>query len=111
MLQAERALADGAVEDDRRWFRVWIMSFSGWAPEDWAEVPPLAEAIEPVDEGLFSSAEAAAYLEGFNKTSLRLRERRWAVAIPVQLRLEGDLLPGQKLVEGHTPCGAIAAGA
>lgn len=94
-----------------RWFRVWIMGFDDWRPENWTDVPPWAEAIEPVDEGVFSAAQAAAYLEGFNSASLRLRDSRWAVAIPVELRIDGDLRPGERLVEGITPRGSLATGA
>jgi hypothetical protein len=100
-----------AILGEERWFRVWIVTFANWHPEDWSEMPPVAEAVEPVDEGVFSAAQAAAYLEGFNSASLRLRDGRWAVAAPVRLRIDGDLRPGEQLVEGQTPRGACMSGA
>lgn len=109
MLQAERALAESAAVGIRQWYRIWIMTFDEWRPQHWSEMPPFAKAVEPADEGLFSPDEAAAYLEGHNTTSLRLGNVRWAVAIPVQIRIVGDMSPGQTFVEGEWHRGGIAA--
>jgi len=83
-----------------RCFRIWIAGYQNWRPTDWHEVPPTAQVIEPVDEGHFSAAQAAAYLEGFNMASLRERDRLWAIAVPVAIRYDGDLRAGQTLIEG-----------
>ncbi len=86
--------------DDRR-YRVWIAQCNDWHPHGWHEVPPLARAVEPAQEESFSAADAAAYMEGFNTANLRQRGRKWAVVVPVDLRFEGDLRPGQSIVAGR----------
>lgn len=106
----DRQVPTETDQKDRTWFRVWIMSFEQWQPVHWDDRPPLAQAIEPVDEGLYSAEDAAAYLEGFNSASLRLRDGRWAAAIPVRVRLDGDLSPGQILRRDSASRGGPSAG-
>lgn len=88
-----------------RRFRIWIAGFKNWRPRYWHEVPPTAQVIEPVDERCYSAAQAAAYVEGFNLAALERRDQRWAISAPVAIQFEGDLRPGQMLIEG-APAGA-----
>lgn len=83
-----------------RWFRVWIARFENWAPTDWSEAPPRATVIELVEDDYFSAEHATALVEGFNTNALLLKERRWAIAVPVELRFQGDLRVGETVLEG-----------
>jgi hypothetical protein len=82
----------------RRAFRVWITASGDWQPNDPHDIPPIATAIEPAEEGVFSACRAARYVAAFNRTALARRLRVWAVALPVVVRYEGDLEVGQHLV-------------
>ena len=76
-------------------FRVWIATYENWRPSRWNESPPAAVALEPVEEGLYSAAEAALFLEGFNSSMLDYNKPIWAVAVPISVRFEGDAVCGR----------------
>ncbi len=79
-------------------FRLWIAACSDWRPSHWSEVPPRATALEPVEDGVYSAAEAALFLEGFNGSMLGdQRPEIWAVAVPVVIRFEGDATVGDSI--------------
>ncbi len=82
------------------WYRLWLVSYVDWQPTNWNEAPPRAMALEPVAEAVYSAEEAALFLEGFNGAVLGQRDSIWAVAVPVTVRLEGDVEPGSPL-RGH----------
>lgn len=86
----------GTRRNLRQVYRLWISRYEGWAPNRWDDVPPEAVALEPAVEGVYSAAQAAAFVEGFNTEMLRDVQRRWAVAIPVTIRYDGDLTVGQR---------------
>lgn len=77
-------------------FRLWIARYEDWAPVRWDDTPPQAIALELAVDGVYSAVQAAAFVEGFNTEMLRDPQRRWAVAVPVTLRYDGDLAPGQR---------------
>ena len=81
-------------------YRVWIARTEEWDPQHWSEVPRSAMALHPADEQCMSAAEAASFLSGFNGEILDHPRAIWAVAIPVGLRYEGDLRPGQRITAG-----------
>ncbi len=99
-------------------FRLWVATYSDWRPQGWHQQPPGAIAVEPVDDALYSAAEAALFLEGFNSAVLDDPRSLWAVAVPVEIKLEGDARPGMPVRgaaflpanEEETPCGAAVAG-
>lgn len=78
-------------------FRLWIAGYSGWCPTNWTDRPPLATALEPVSEATYSAEDARLFLEGFNSQMLRDARQLWVVAVPVALRFEGDLRPGDEI--------------
>jgi hypothetical protein len=82
-------------------YRVWIVEYADWQPRDPRGVPPQARALEPAEEGTMSARQARLYTQSFNRTILAARRQVWAVAVPVIVRYEGDLLPGQGL--GQSP--------
>ena len=84
------------------WYRVWIAAYERWQPQAWHEVPPAAQALEPAVADCLSAVEAADYVEAFNLAMLAHPRNRWAIAIPVVLRYEGDLMPGQVVDSGRT---------
>jgi len=77
--------------------RVWIVSYKDWVPQSYSGVPPDAVASEPAEPGTMSAAQAARYVEAFNRTALARQRKLWAVALPVTLHYEGDPVPGQPL--------------
>lgn len=82
----------------RRRFRVWIVRYEEWQPEDLHCVPPCAVALEPAEQGTMSGRQAALYAEAFNRAALAASRRLWAVALPVELRYEGEPRAGEVLV-------------
>ncbi|MCE9555201.1 MAG: hypothetical protein K8T91_17770 [Planctomycetes bacterium] len=78
-----------------RRYRVWIVTCEGWLPQSPSDVPPHAIALEPAEEWLMSAEEAGAYLEGFNQTVLEEQTGHWAVAVPIQVRYEGNIQEGK----------------
>lgn len=77
-------------------YRVWITRVSGWQPRGFADLPPTAVALAPAEEGLMSAPQAARYVQVFNRIVLRTGPKVWAIALPVAVRYEGDLVPGQR---------------
>jgi hypothetical protein len=75
-------------------FRLWVATYADGRPRHWYELPGAAIAVEPVDDALYSAAEAALFLEGFNSAVLDDPRSIWAVAVPVEVRFEGDARPG-----------------
>jgi len=84
-----------SVASGPRRFRLWIARYADWRPSRWNDVPPHAEALEPVENIAYSASEAALFLQGFNGALLESTRSIWAVAIPVELRYEGDPQPGE----------------
>ncbi len=80
-----------------RTFRIWITRCSGWQPQSWRDIPDEAVVVELAEHGAFNSVEALAYVEGHNSAAIGRRDCRWAVAVPVVLRYEGDPQPGQRI--------------
>lgn len=89
-------------------FRLWIATYENWRPSRWNESPPAAVALEAVEDGLYSEAEAALFLEGFNSSMLEYDAPIWAVAVPVAVRFEGDAVCGRP-VTGYTFAGDEAS--
>jgi hypothetical protein len=104
------AVADPTADEDltmnpsctahQRMFRLWIATYDNWRPSRWNDAPPTAVALEPVEEALYSAAEAALFLEGFNSSMLEYEKPIWAVAVPVTVRFEGDASCGSS-VQGY----------
>lgn len=78
-------------------YRLWIVAFERWEPRRLDDVPPRAIAQELLVEEHLSADEARDFVLGFNDLAAREGLRRWAIAVPVTLRFEGDLRPGQRL--------------
>src|SRR5262245_20128777 len=76
-------------------YRVWIGRYSRWCPSRWSDVPPQAEAVEPVDSRILGRDEARQVVEGFNRRMLHGEDCRWAIAVPVRIRIDGEPRPGQ----------------
>jgi hypothetical protein len=74
----------------------------------WSDRPPLATAIEPLSEATYDAENAQLFLQGFNSQMLLSERGLWAVAVPVTLRFEGDLQPGDKICPSQCE-GASAA--
>ncbi len=79
-------------------FRVWITRYNHWRPNDFRDVPEEAVALEPAEEGVMSSCQAAAYVEAFNRVAIERAEKIWAVAVPVTVCYGGEPRPGQRIV-------------
>jgi hypothetical protein len=98
-------------------FRVWIAAYRRWTPRRWNDMPRSAEAIEPADERCLNAVEARDVIEGFNRGMLarsrrrsdeRAFDRRWAVAVPVVVRIEGDARRG-RAIKPQAPVRLFAA--
>jgi hypothetical protein len=76
-------------------FRVWLAQYEGPRPRRWSEVPRRAQAVEPADDRCVTEAAAREFVEGFNR--VRRRDRLWAVAVPVVVRIDGEPRPGASL--------------
>jgi hypothetical protein len=95
--------------------RVWIVGYSArdFRPVDWLDVPPNAVAIEPAETEPMSPDRAHRYVEAFNRAAFgcsseekpsekpekrgKKAKKRWAVAVPVAVRYDGEPRPGEKL--------------
>jgi len=80
-------------------FRVWIASYDRWPPQPDHDAGPTAVALEPAEENTMSAAEAAVYVEAFNREALRRGRNLRAVAVPVTVRYVGEPLPGTRLCD------------
>ena len=87
-------------------YRLWLVQCDiHWNPTRWDEVPSHALALEPVvdaalspvGDGCVSADQAAAYLEAFNQAMIAGDQRRWAVALPVEIRYDGEPSQGDDL--------------
>lgn len=85
----------GRLGGDR--FRVWIARYDDWRPPGYREVPPAAVAVEPAEPETMSAEEADTYVEAFNRAALGRSAKLWAVALPVEVRYEGEPQPGQRI--------------
>jgi hypothetical protein len=79
------------------WYRVWITRIGLRMPQDCADVPPDAVAREPAEPEAMSAAQAARYVEAFNRTAQARRRKLRAVALPVTVTYEGEPVPGERL--------------
>ena len=79
--------------------RVWIVHYKTFQPADWHDVPPEAVAVEPAESETMTVPQARRYVEAFNRVAFgRSRHKnRWAVAVPVRIRYDGEPRPGEKL--------------
>ncbi len=78
-----------------RRYRVWIVARGSWEPSQANDVPPAGVALEPAEEATMSAAEAACYVEAFNRAAQTRKRPLWAVALPVTVRYEGEPRPGE----------------
>jgi len=78
-----------------RKYRIWITAPAAWEPLHWHDRPSQARVVAPAAEGLFTAAQAAAFLEGFNTQLLHEPKRLWGIAVRVDIQCRGDLRPGQ----------------
>jgi hypothetical protein len=98
-------LMSDVSHDDSQLYRVWIVHCQNWRPSGWDEVPPQYRAVELAVTGCLTRDAAAHWREGYNgamlgdPASFFGAARLWAVAVAVQVRYEGDLLPGQVVAE------------
>ena len=92
-------------------FRVWIVRPDKlWRPHGPDDVPPSADLLDVVDDvlpsqspdGCVSARQAAAFIEGLNKSILHEPQRRWAVALPVACSHDDQPRAGQR-IEGIKP--------
>lgn len=94
---------DGTADGGRtKGFRVWIADCGSWRPRHPRDQPPEAVALEPAEEGVLSARQAARYVKAFNRTALAQRLPVWAIALPVTVRYEGDLEPGENVAIGSS---------
>jgi hypothetical protein len=77
--------------------RVWIVRYGEAAPAGWHDVPSGAVAIEPAEKQTMTAHQAKRYVEAFNRAAISGDRKVWAVALPVRVRYEGDLRPGEPL--------------
>lgn len=89
-------------------YRVWIVHFGDWAPQNYLQVPPVAVAQEPAESEAMLAPQAARYVEAFNRAALARRCKLWAVALPVAVRFEGEPRPGDTLTCPHSAAGSVA---
>ncbi len=85
-----------------RWYRVWITRYENWQPKHWHDVPPEARAVELAVAQCLPREAAFDVVEGFNGLMLRDAGRLWAVAVPVALRYDGDVQPGDIVIGAVT---------
>lgn len=82
---------------DHRRFRVWIVRYDDWEPQNPHDYPPAAVALEPAENGTMTARQARAYTESFNRAMLSTGRRLWSLAVPVAVRYEGEPQAGQLL--------------
>jgi hypothetical protein len=81
-----------------RRYRVWIVR-SRRPPENWRQLPAAAAAVEPAEQRSMNARRARVYVEAFNGVSSAADRDHWAVAVPVRLRYDGDLPPGEIIAQ------------
>ncbi len=82
-------------------FRVWIAEYGDWKPSDFRDVPPVATALEPAEDGTLPGELAAVYVEAFNREALHRPRKIWAIALPASICYCGDPQPGQTIRPAH----------
>jgi len=90
-------------------FRVWIAAYQEPPAEPDRDAEPAAVALEPAEEDTMSAAQAAVYVEAFNREAHRRGRNLQAVAVPVAVHYVGEPLAGTLLsdaVPRHEPLGA-----
>lgn len=85
------------AQRDGVFYRVWIGCYSRWSPSHWSDMPPQAKAVEPFDSRIRELGEAQQIVEGFNRQMLSREDRHWAIAVPVRIRIDGELRRGQTI--------------
>jgi hypothetical protein len=88
---------------DRRRFRVWIVRYDGWQPQNAQDTPPTAVALEPAENGTMTRPQAQAYTEAFNRAMLAAGRSLWALALPVAVCYQGEPQAGQVLERAEDP--------
>ena len=78
--------------------RVWIVQCHGWLPCRWNDMPPEAIAVAAASDACMTPRVAARFVEGFNCEMLQRRRSFWAIAVPIIVRFEKDLEPGESAV-------------
>jgi hypothetical protein len=81
-------------------YRVWIVRYEGPPPADWHNVPSGAVTVEPAEEGTMTRRQAHRYVAAFNRAAVGARRELWAAAVPVTIRYDGDLQPGEMVAKG-----------
>jgi hypothetical protein len=84
---------------DESLVRVWIVRCHDWLPCHWNDVPPEAIAVTAASDACMTPRVAAQFVEGFNREMLQCRRSLWAIAVPISVRFEKDLEPGESAVE------------
>jgi len=88
-------------------FHLWLVLYDGpWHPDHLRALPPCARFVGPIvhdddaarGDGCVSAEEAGAYCDAFNEAMLRDDQHRWALALPVTVRYEGEPQPGDAVV-------------
>jgi hypothetical protein len=85
-------------------FRVWIVRYEGLPPVHWLDIPPGAIAVEPAEKRPMTARQARHYVEAFNRAARNGARKRWAVALPVTVRYEGDPHPGGVILQNASKC-------
>lgn len=88
-----------AMRDERQRYRIWIADVGSWRGQAWHDVPPQAQALEPITDDCVTARDAMLLVEGFNRVVLERTRRVWAVAVPVDLHYVGDPSPGASIAE------------
>lgn len=77
-------------------FRVWIAG-RGRQEENSCQESLDIVAMEPAEEGTFSSPQAACYVQAFNRAAAAAGRNIRAVAVPVAIRHLGEPRRGEPL--------------
>ncbi len=85
-------------EDGQPLVRVWIAEYQDWDPTDWTDMPRKAMAVQAASSTCVSVPDAAMFVEAFNREMLRRRTPFWAIAVPITIRFEQDLTPGESTI-------------
>lgn len=80
------------------WYRVWLVACARQPPRHTHDRVLDATAIRPAERGVLSASQATHYVEAFNRAALARGLGVLALAVPVAVRYEGDLRPGEMVV-------------